>query len=106
MVWFKNENHFIWLDGSPWFFSPDRVVSADRKPGEGMTNTLINAVDEVAVVGIRGLEGFRSERGLGCAGPRYFGFDIDYRPIEELLVRICPALPSPPGTGTDWLDAH
>jgi DUF917 family protein len=40
---------------------------------------------------VRGLEGFRSERGLGCAGPRYFGFDIDYRPIEELLGRVPPA---------------
>lgn len=86
-VWFKNENHVTWLDGTPWVCSPDVVVIADRKTGEGFTNTLINAGDEVAVVGIRGLEAFRSERGLGCAGPRYFGFDIDYRPIEDLLDR-------------------
>jgi hypothetical protein len=87
-VWFKNENHVSWLDGTPWICSPDLVVIADRKTGEGFTNTLIDAGDEVAVVGIRGLEAFRSERGLGCAGPRYFGFDIDYRPIEELLDRV------------------
>jgi hypothetical protein len=90
-VWFKNENHVSWLDGTPWVCSPDLVVIADRKTGEGFTNTLIDAGDEVAVVGVRGLEGFRSERGLGCAGPRYFGFDIDYRPIEELLGRVSPA---------------
>lgn len=87
-VWFKNENHVSWLDGVPWICSPDLVVIADRKTGEGLTNTLIDAGDEVAVVGIRGLEGFRSERGLGCAGPRYFGFDIEYQPIEALLERI------------------
>jgi uncharacterized protein len=86
-VWFKNENHVSWLDGAPWVCSPDLVVVADRKTGEGFTNTLIDAGDEVAVVGIRGLEAFRSERGLGCAGPRYFGFDIDYRPIEDILDR-------------------
>jgi hypothetical protein len=90
-VWFKNENHVSWLDGAPWVCSPDLVVIADRRTGEGFTNTLIDAGDEVAVVGVRGLEGFRSERGLGCAGPRYFGFDIDYRPIEELLGRVTPA---------------
>ncbi|HHH82371.1 MAG TPA: DUF917 family protein, partial [Chloroflexi bacterium] len=39
----------------------------------------------VAVVGIKGLEAFRSERGLAAAGPRYFGFDIDYVPIEKLM---------------------
>jgi DUF917 family protein len=37
------------------------------------------------VVGIKGLEAFRSERGLAGAGPRYFGFDIDYIPIEKLM---------------------
>jgi len=37
------------------------------------------------VVGIKGLEAFRSERGLAAAGPRYFGFDIDYVPIEEQM---------------------
>jgi hypothetical protein len=87
-VWFKNENHVTWLDGEPWICSPDLVVIADRKTGEGYTNTLIDAGAEVAVVGIRGLEAFRTERGLSCAGPRYFGFDIEYRPIEELLDRI------------------
>ncbi len=87
-VWFKNENHVTWLDGVPWICSPDLVTIADRTTGEGFTNTLIDVGAEVAAVGIRGLEAFRGERGLACAGPRYFGFDIDYRPIEELLGRI------------------
>ena len=42
----------------------------------------------MAVIGLKGLESFRSQKGLGCAGPRYFGFDIDYVPIEELIKRI------------------
>ncbi len=87
-VWFKNENHVSWLDGQPWVCSPDLVVIADRATGEGYTNTVIDVGHEVAVVGIRGLEAFRTERGLGCAGPRYFGFEVDYRPIEELLDRV------------------
>jgi DUF917 family protein len=87
-VWFKNENHVSWLDDRPWVCSPDLVVVADRTTGEGYTNTLVDAGHEVAVVGIRGLEAFRGERGLACAGPRYFGFDIDYQPIEALLGRI------------------
>jgi DUF917 family protein len=87
-VWFKNENHVSWLDGQPWVCSPDLIVIADRATGEGYTNTVIDVGHEVAVVGIRGLEAFRTKRGLACAGPRYFGFDIDYRPIEELLDRV------------------
>ncbi len=81
-VWFKNENHVSWLDGKPFVTSPDLVVIVDRKSGEGITNTLLDAGQEVAVIGLKGLEAFRSERGLAGAGPRYFGFDIDYIPIE------------------------
>jgi hypothetical protein len=84
-VWFKNENHVSWLDDDPFVTSPDLVVVVDRKSGEGITNTLLDAGQEVAVIGVKGLEAFRSEKGLGGAGPRYFGFDIEYVPIEELV---------------------
>jgi len=60
-------------------------ITSDRETGEGITNTDIDAGRRVAVVGIKGLEAFRSERGLAAAGPRYFGFDIDYVPIEKLM---------------------
>jgi len=84
-VWFENENHVSWLDGEPYVCSPDLVTIVDRETGEGITNTDIDAGRRVAVVGIKGLEAFRSERGLAAAGPRYFGFDIDYVPIEKLM---------------------
>jgi DUF917 family protein len=29
------------------------------------------------------IEGFRSAKGLALLGPRHFGFDVDYAPIEE-----------------------
>jgi hypothetical protein len=84
-VWFENENHVSWLDGESYVCSPDLVTIVDRETGEGFTNTVIDAGHRVAVVGVKGLEAFRSERGLAAAGPRYFGFDIDYVPIEKLV---------------------
>ena len=84
-VWFKNENHVSWLDGQPYVCSPDLVTIVERETGEGFTNTVIDAGQRVAVIGIKGLEAFRSERGLAAAGPRYFGFDVDYVPIEEIM---------------------
>lgn len=85
-IWFKNENHVSWLDGRPFVCSPDLIVVVDRETGEGITNTDLDAGTRVAVVGVKGLEAFRSERGLAAAGPRYFGFDIDYIPIESQVV--------------------
>jgi DUF917 family protein len=85
-VWFKNENHVSWLNGKPWICSPDLVTLAYRESGEGTSNTLLKAGDEVVAVGMKGLEAFRTEFGLNeASGPRYFGFDIDYVPIEELV---------------------
>ena len=85
-VWFKNENHITWLNGQPWICSPDLVTLAYKDTGLGTTNTLIKEGDEIVAVGIKGLESFRTEFGLNeAAGPRYFGFDIDYVPIEELM---------------------
>ena len=85
-VWFKNENHVTWLNGKPWICSPDLVTLAYKENGLGTTNTLIDEGDEIVAVGIKGLESFRTEFGLNqAAGPRYFGFDIDYVPIEEIM---------------------
>jgi len=85
-VWFKNENHVSWLNGTPWVCSPDLVTLAYKESGEGTTNTLVKEGDQLVAVGIKGLESFRTEFGLDeASGPRYFGFDIDYVPIEELM---------------------
>jgi DUF917 family protein len=85
-VWFKNENHVSWLNAQPWVCSPDLVVLARQESGEGITNTQIKEGDAVVAVGVKGLEVFRTKFGLDRAsGPRYFGFDIDYVPIEELM---------------------
>jgi hypothetical protein len=85
-VWFKNENHVSWLNDKPWVCSPDLLTLAYRENGQGTTNTLLKEGDEVVAVGMKGLAAFRTDFGLNQAsGPRYFGFDIEYVPIEELV---------------------
>ena len=85
-VWFKNENHVTWLDGRPWVCSPDLISIVDPDSAIGYTNTDITEGDAVSIVGVRGLDVFRSPDTLDRAtGPRYYGFDIDYTPIEQLL---------------------
>ena len=87
-VWFKNENHVSWLNGAPWVCSPDLLTLAYKEGGDGTTNTLLKEGDAVVAVGMKGLEAFRTEFGLNeASGPRYFGFDIDYVPIEEIARR-------------------
>jgi len=84
-VWFKNENQVTWLNGRPWICSPDLVSLVYQENGRGIYNAELKVGDQVAVIGIKGVEAFRSEEGLELAGPRHFGFDIDYVPIEDLV---------------------
>jgi DUF917 family protein len=84
-VWFKNENLVSWLNGSPWICSPDLLTLVHKESGRGTYNADIKEGDEVVAIGMKGLDGFRSEMGLSLSGPRHFGFDIEYTPIEELI---------------------
>ena len=85
-AWFKNEIHVTWLDGRPWVCSPDLVTLVNPRTGRGYTNTEIDVGDRVVAVGMRGLDAMREPHTLASAsGPAYFGFDISYVPIEELV---------------------
>lgn len=84
-VWFKNENHIMWENDKPIITSPDIIVVVDAKTGEPYANPVLKVGDEVCVIGLKAREIFKTERGIGVLGPRYFGYDIDYVPIEERL---------------------
>jgi uncharacterized protein len=84
-VWFRNENHVSWLDGEPWVSSPDLVEFCDALSGEPLVNTYLELGQEIAVVGRRRRDQFDSPAGLETLGPRHFGFDVEFRGIEELV---------------------
>lgn len=83
-IWFKNENHISWLNGKPYVTSPDMLIVVDRESGEPLTNPAIAEGQYVAVIGLRAVEQFRSPKGIDILGPRHFGFEISYTPIEKL----------------------
>jgi uncharacterized protein len=84
-VWFLNEHHVSWLDGKPYVFSPDLIILANPDTGEAYTNTEIKAGDRVAAVGCKINHFFRTEKAIKNFGPRYWGFNIDYVPIEDVM---------------------
>jgi hypothetical protein len=84
-IWFKNENHISWLDKKPWVTSPDIIEVVDELTGEPIVNTDLSKGTKVAVIGIRGHEKFRTVKGLEVLGPKHFGFDIEYIPIERIF---------------------
>lgn len=83
--WFKNENHISWYDEKPFVTSPDIISAVYLENGEPATNPRIKEGDNVAVIGVKGADVFRAPEGLEVLGPKHFGFDIEYIPIEKIV---------------------
>jgi DUF917 family protein len=86
-IWFKNENLVTWLDGEPHVTCPDLVSVIDPETAQALSNWGDDLASgrRVAVIGIRAPDIWRTKAGLDILGPRYFGYNIEYRPIEEVI---------------------
>jgi DUF917 family protein len=84
-IWFKNENHITWINGSPFVTSPDLIVVLDMKTGEPKTNTIVEKGMAVGVLCIPAPAAMRTAEALKVLAPGWFGFDIPYRPMEEVV---------------------
>ncbi|MEM7568233.1 MAG: DUF917 domain-containing protein [Pseudomonadota bacterium] len=86
-VYVKNENIVGWLDGTLSAMSPDYIYNLDPDTGESTLGVGYGGYvvgEKVALVGIPAPAKWRSKKGIELMGPRHFGFDFDYTPIEEL----------------------
>jgi len=84
-IWYKNEYHVSWLDDMPYVSSPDSLAVIDVPGGEPHVNNSIAAGQHVAVVGRKAPAFYRSARGVTLMGPRHYGFELDYVPIEQRM---------------------
>ncbi len=87
-IWFKNEHHITWRDGAPFVTSPDLIAVVAADTGEPITNTYLAEGMRVAVIGAPGDPAFRTSVGIATLGPRHFGFDWEYQPIETCGVLV------------------
>jgi len=81
-IFFKNENHITWLDDQVYVTSPDIIEVVQLKTAEPITNTELKEGDSVAVIGAKN-EKYRSKEGIELIGPKHYGYDIEYVPIEN-----------------------
>lgn len=84
-IWYKNENMISWKNGEVFITCPDLICVVDNKTGYPITNPNCNENDEIAVLGFKAHELWRSKKGLELLNPNFFGFDINYVPIEEVI---------------------
>ena len=87
-VFVKNENIIGWLDGEIDAMSPDYIYNLDPNTGGSiMSNAGIGSYPigkEVVLIGLPAADQWRSDMGIELMGPKHFGFDFDFIPIEKL----------------------
>jgi DUF917 family protein len=81
---FQNENLIASTSGKTLASVPDLIAVLDSETGEPITTEELRYGLRVQVVAAPCHEKWRSPQGLRLVGPKYFGYEIDYVPVEEL----------------------
>jgi DUF917 family protein len=96
-IYQKTEYNLAWVDSKVVATSPDSICVIDRSTADGLTSfpdmdvgpyRRVRDVDfragrEVVVFGIKAHRIWRTKRGVELFGPKHFGFDIPYMPVDE-----------------------
>ena len=83
---FKNENLIGLRNGAVNATVPDLITMLTSE-GIPVGNSNVRPGGEYVVFGFSAPEIWRSRRGLELLGPRAFGFDVEYVPIERRVLR-------------------
>lgn len=83
-IWFKNEHIIAWRDGRVDVTVPDLICVFDDERNEPNLNPFFHEGLKVSVIGLPAPAQWRTQRGLELFGPRHFGFDLEYQPLEIL----------------------
>jgi DUF917 family protein len=83
-TWIKNEHIFAWINDKPLIMPPDLIIFLDSF-GKPITNTKLKEGLKVNVIAAKAPEIWRTPKGLELFGPRHFGFNYNYVPVENLI---------------------
>jgi DUF917 family protein len=78
----QNENLVAIEDGRVLASVPDLITVVDSQTADAVATEVVRYGQRVVVIGFPCAPLWRTERGLEIAGPRAFGYDFDYIPIE------------------------
>lgn len=87
-IYNKNENMVAWRDGRLDAAAPDLIAALEPATGQAMRGGAVIGSfvvgQELAIVGFANHAIWRTPKAIEMLGPRHFGFDDAYVPIEEL----------------------
>lgn len=82
-IQFQNENLVAECDGEMWASVPDLITVLDAETAAPITTEGLRYGYRAVIIGIPCDARWRTARGIETVGPRYFGYKVDYLPVEE-----------------------
>ncbi len=82
-VEFQNENLIATVEGKILATTPDLICLVDTETFQPIPTDALKYGKRVLVVGLKCFEMWRTKEGIELVGPRYFGCDTDYIPLED-----------------------
>jgi len=82
---FQNEFLIAERDGKPLVTTPDLITLLDADTGAPITTETIRFGLRVVAIAIPCAPQWRTAAGLKLVGPRYFGYDVEYRPFDPSM---------------------
>lgn len=82
---FQNEMLLARRDGELAAVTPDLIAVLDLATGSPITTESLRYGARVAVIAMPCHEKWRTPIGLETAGPQYFGYDVEWQPVEQLV---------------------
>ena len=79
----QNENLMAEVNGEIVATTPDLICMVDTETFRPVTTENLKYGKRVLLLGLKCYEMWRTQAGLDLGGPRYFGIDTDYIPVEE-----------------------
>lgn len=80
----KNEYLTVWSGERLCASVPDLITLLDSETGQPINGERLSFGQRVTIVGIGCPPHFRTTKALDVVGPRCFGFNFDFSPLEEL----------------------
>jgi DUF917 family protein len=82
-IQFQNENLMAEKDGTIIASVPDLITMVEEDTGEPITTEQLRYGFRVMVLAMPCHPHWRTEHGLKVVGPRYFGYETEYVPVEQ-----------------------
>jgi DUF917 family protein len=85
---FQNEHLYAARDGHVLATSPDLIIVLEEETGEPVTTEDLRYGFRTVVIAAPCDPRWRTDAGLELVGPRYFGYEVDYVPLEQRVAMV------------------